>query len=190
VWTDSPPRTRELRRQHEASDAQRTLHLPPAESLRAQADTLRGALLQGAAPLVRAAGQDLLDGLARFYGIDAPSLKVLGVRPHRSSEGRLSYELFGDYDLETGLIRGWMRTAVQGKVTSHRGFLNTLLHEFCHHLDVRALGWPSTPHTRGFYHRIDELYHLALGTPSDARRPLQWIKRGGSWQIDWRKLRK
>jgi hypothetical protein len=190
VWTDSPPRARELRRQHEASDAQRTLSLPPAAPVHMLSAALRDALVKGETLSVRVVGQALLDELARFYGVEAPSLKVLGVRPHRSSEGRLSYELFGDYDLETGLIRGWMRTAIQGKVTSHRGFLNTLLHEFCHHLDVRGLGWPSTPHTRGFYHRVDELYHLALGTPSEARRPLAWLKRGSSWQIDWRKLRK
>ena len=72
----------------------------------------------------------------------------------------------------------------------HRGLLNTLLHEFCHHLDVCSLGYPDTPHTRGFYCRIDELYHLPLDTPPDRRKPLVWIKYGGGWRIDWRKLRK
>jgi len=42
-----------------------------------------------------------------------------------------------------------MRTAILGKVTSYRGMLNTLLHEFAHHLDVHLFGWPDTPHTRG-----------------------------------------
>jgi hypothetical protein len=114
---------------------------------------------------------------------------VLGVRPHRTSEGRLSYELFGDYNTSSTVIRAWMRTAIHGKVTSHRGFLNTLLHEFCHHLDVHAFAWPSTPHTRGFFGRIDELYHLALGTTPELRKPLAWVRRGRIWQVDWRKLR-
>jgi hypothetical protein len=82
-----------------------------------------------------------------------------------------------------------MRTAVLGKVTSYRGLLNTLLHEFCHHLDVKRFGWADTPHTRGFFGRIDDLYHLALATPAADRRPLVWIKGRGTWRIDWRKLR-
>jgi hypothetical protein len=104
-------------------------------------------------------------------------------------EGHLAFELFGDYTPATQQIRAWMRTAVLGKVTSHRGMLNTLLHEFCHHLDVHLLGWPDTPHTRGFYSRVDELYHLALGTPADRRKPLVWIRQGRAWRIDWSKLR-
>jgi hypothetical protein len=67
--------------------------------------------------------------------------------------------------------------------------LNTLLHEFLHHLDVKLFGWPDTPHTRGFYWRVDELYHLALGTPADKRKPLVWIQTGTRWRIDWSKLR-
>jgi hypothetical protein len=67
--------------------------------------------------------------------------------------------------------------------------LNTLLHEFLHHLDVKLFGWPDTPHTRGFYWRVDELYHLALGTPGEKRKPLVWIETGTRWRIDWAKLR-
>jgi hypothetical protein len=115
---------------------------------------------------------------------------VLGARPLKVVEGNLAYELFGDYTLETEVIRVWMRTAVLGKVTSHRGLLNTLLHEYCHHLDVVALGWPDTPHTRGFFGRVDDLYHLALATPPDKRKPLVWIRRGGVWRIDWTRLRR
>ena len=64
-----------------------------------------------------------------------------------------------------------------------------LLHEFCHHLDVKRFGWPDTPHTRGFFCRIDDLYHMALATPADQRRPLVWIKGRNTWRIDWTKLR-
>jgi hypothetical protein len=189
MWTDSPPRGKALRAQFDASDQTATLALPPAELLQARSNELRDALLGGEPKPVLAVGQRLLDELAQFYKCTPPRLKVLGARPHATYEGRLSYELFGDYDLENAQIRAWMRTAMQGRVTSHRGFLNTLLHELCHHLDVRAFGWPSSPHTRGFFARVDELYHLALATPPESRKTLVWIKRGSSYQIDWAKLR-
>jgi hypothetical protein len=79
-----------------------------------------------------------------------------------------------------------MRTAIRERVTSPRAFLSTLLHELCHHLDCVHLGLPESFHTRGFYARVDGLYHLALGTPSDARRPLRWVKLGSRWRMDWR----
>jgi hypothetical protein len=190
MWTDATPRARDRRREYDASDAAHTLRLPPGEPLQALSTRLRDALVGAEPAAVQGVGQQLLAELAAFYAVSTPQLKVLGTRPHRTSEGRLSYELFGDYDLRTAIIRGWMRTAMQGRVTSHRGFLNTLLHEFCHHLDVHSFGWPATPHTRGFFWRVDELYHLALATPPGERKPLVWIARGTRWQIDWRKLRR
>ena len=187
--TDPVPRAAGLRRQYEASDAQHTLELPPAEALQPGAERLRAALEAGEAPGVRRAGQALLDQLAAFYRVPAPRLKILGVRPHRIRDGHLESELHGDYTFETGVLRAWMRTAIRGKVTSYRGMLNTLLHEFAHHLDVKLFAWSDTPHTRGFYWRVDALYHLALGTPAEKRKPLVWIRTGGRWRIDWSKLR-
>ena len=35
-----------------------------------------------------------------------------------------------------------------------------------------------TPRTRGFHWRVDALYHLALGTPAEKRKPLVWIRSG------------
>lgn len=187
--TDPVPRTVRKRQQYEASDAKHTLELPPADPLQQDCERLHAALEAGKAPEVRRAGQELLDHLAGFYGVSAPRLRVLGVRPHRVWEGHLASELFGDYTIETGVLRAWMRTAMLGKVTSYRGMLNTLLHEFVHHLDVHVFRWPDTPHTRGFYWRVDALYHLALGTPADKRKALVWIKSGTRWRIDWTKLR-
>jgi hypothetical protein len=189
VITDAVPRSARLRRQYEASDAQHTLDLPPADTLQRDADLLRAALEGGEAPQVRRAGQQLLDHLAEFYGLPAPRLRILGVRPHRVHDGHLDYELHGDYTIETGVLRAWMRTAIRAKVTSFRGMLNTILHEFVHHLDVQLFGWSDTPHTRGFYWRVDALYHLALATPAEKRKPLVWIKTGTRWRIDWSKLR-
>jgi hypothetical protein len=187
--TDPLPRTARLRAQHEASDARPTLPLPDAEPLQRTTRELAAALTAEDRAQVRKAGLALLDHLASHYDVSRPKLEVLGARPRQVVEGHLSYELFGDYTPSTEAIRVWMRTAVRGKVTSHRGLLNTLLHEFCHHLDVKALGLTETPHTRGFFARIDLLYHLALATPPDRRKPLVWRKRGAVWMIDWGKLR-
>lgn len=186
--TDPIPRAAALRRQYQASDARPNLELPPAEPLQQRAAALKVALERASRPEVRQAGLALLECLAEFYGVSTPKLSVLGARPKHVAEGS-SYELWGDYTFATQAIRAWMRTAVLGKVTSYRGLLNTLLHEFCHHLDVKKLGWPDTPHTRGFYGRVDDLYHLALATPPQDRRPLVWIKSRNGWRIDWTKLR-
>jgi hypothetical protein len=189
VVTDRIPAAGARRRQYEASDAQHALELPAAEPLQAAARALDAALASGDAHEVRRTGERVLELLSDFYAVSRPSLSVLGVRPHRVIEGQLSYELFGDYAPATQKIRVWMRTAMRGKLTSYRGLLNTLFHEFCHHLDIRRLGFGDTPHTRGFFHRIDALYHLALATPPERRRPLVWIANGRGWRIDWSKLR-
>lgn len=186
--TDPIPREATSLRQYQSSDAQPHLDLPPAEPLQTLASNLSLALATAKRPFVKMAGIDLLAFLAVTYDVAPPKLSVLGARPKTVSEGS-SYELWGDYTFATEIIRVWMRTAVLGKVTSYRGLLNTLLHEFCHHLDVKRFGWPDTPHTRGFFARIDGLYHLALATPPDQRKPLVWIKGRTTWRIDWTKLR-
>jgi hypothetical protein len=187
--TDPLPRSLKLRKQYETSDGLTSLRLPERVELQRVTAVLGEALAAEERGAVKRTGLELLGLLAEFYRVSRPKLEVLGARPLKVVEGHLSYELFGDYTLKTETIRVWMRTAVLGKVTSHRGLLNTLLHEFCHHLDVRALRLPDTPHTRGFFARIDHLYHLALGTPATRRKPLIWIKMGSSWRIDWRRVR-
>ena len=188
MLTDPIPRGAAERRQYEASDARPSLDLPASEPLQQLAAALKDALASESRPEVRRAGLALLRSLATSYDVPPPKLSVLGARPKNFSEGS-SYELWGDYTFDTQTIRVWMRTAVLGKVTSYRGLLNTLLHEFCHHLDVKRFGWPDTPHTRGFYGRVDDLYHLALATAAGERRPLVWIKGRNTWRIDWTKLR-
>src|SRR5687767_898968 len=135
--TDPVPRTARLRRQYELSDARPTLPLPEAEALQSATRELGVALASEKAAAVKKSGVLLLGELARFYRVSRPKLEVLGARPLTVIEESWSYELFGDYAFESERIRVWMRTAVLGKVTSHRGLLNTLLHEFCHHLDVK-----------------------------------------------------
>jgi len=189
VVTDPPPRAAAKRKEFLQSDGLVRLPLPDACALQEATREFEAAQGTGKGPPVLAAGERLLGVLARHYDVPLPSLHVLGARPHRVSEGHLTYELFGDYTPGPQRIRIWTRTARLSRVTSFRGLLSTLLHEFCHHLDIRKLGFPGTPHTRGFFHRVDELYHLALDTPPGRRRPLVWISSGSVWRIDWRRLR-
>jgi len=190
VITDRPPRSRRARQQFDESDALTRLGpLPDARELQTCTALFAKAVGTGDARGVKGEGESVLELLARTYGVSRPTLRVLGARPRSVWEGGHS-ELFGDYDFEEKRIRIWMRTAVLGKVTSYRGLLHTLLHEFCHHLDREGLGFPDTPHTRGFHARVDDLYHLALATPPESRRPLVWIPMGKAWRIDWSKLRR
>jgi hypothetical protein len=123
--------------------------------------------------------------IARHQGIAPAPVSVLGVRPHRTEDGRCTYEKFGDYDLVTAEIRLWTKTAMRHQVTALGTFLSTMCHELCHHLDVVRLGVKQTPHTRGFYERAGLLYHHARGTP---RRTLVWVSLpDGRYRIDWRR---
>lgn len=189
VVTDPIPLDPDERRAYDDSDRRLKLPLPDAVATQQLATALAEAMTTGVAPPVRKAGIELLVHLAEHFQIEPPRLSVLGLRPHKVLEGRGSYELFGDYTFETQKIRVWMRTAVRGKVTSFRGLLNTLVHEFLHHLDVKHFACADTPHTRGFYTRIDALYHLCLGTPPAQRMPLIWRKRGFVWVADWPAMR-
>ena len=187
--TDRPPKRPKARREFDQSDALTRLEpLPDTHDLQVRATLLEKAVALGDPPSVKAAGESMLGLLAQTYEISQPRLRVLGARPRTVWEGGQS-ELFGDYDFEQKRIRIWMRTAVLGKVTSYRGLLHTLLHELCHHLDRERFGFLETPHTRGFHSRVDDLYHLALATPPERRRPLVWIRMGSAWRIDWSKLR-
>jgi hypothetical protein len=189
VITDPQPRSAAQRREYERSDGLATMPLPPAEQIQALARALADSMADGETAPVRTAGAALLASLANFYRVPIPPLRVLGVRPHQVTAGVCTYQLFGDYTPATQRIRVWMRTAIHERVSSPKALLNTLLHEFCHHLDSARLSLPQSYHTRGFYWRIDHLYHLALATPPAARRPLHWVKRGSVWAIDWNRLR-
>jgi len=188
VITDRPPGAAARRREYERSDGIVTLPLPPAAAVQALTEALAAAMAAGETGPVRRAGARLLEALAAFYKVPVPPLAVLGVRPHRVTAGVCTYQLFGDYTPSTQRIRVWMRTAIRKQVSSPKALLNTLLHEFCHHLDGTRLACPQSYHTRGFFARIDHLYHLALATPLERRRPLRWVKRGAVWMIDWNRV--
>lgn len=188
--TDRPPRGATARREYDKSDGLLAMPLPPGERVQALTRAMVAAMAAEEPAPVRHAASELLGALADFYRAPVPSLRILGVRPHQVTAGVCTYQLFGDYTPSTQRIRVWMRTAIREKVSSPRALLNTLLHEFCHHLDCTRLGCPGSYHTRGFYTRIDHLYHLALATPLEARRPLRWLKRGSIYAIDWGSVRR
>jgi hypothetical protein len=189
VITDPPPRAARKRADFTRSDAIPKLALPPPEAVRAATQSLFAAMAGGEKAAVSKAAAQVTGELSRFYGVPEPEVKVLGVRPHVVTDGVCTYQLFGDYTPALQRIRVWMRTAIRGQVSSPKALLNTLLHELCHHLDATHLGCPDSPHTRGFFTRVDQLYHFTLATPEHARRSLHWVKRGTRWQIDWQRTR-
>ena len=57
-------------------------------------------------------------------------------------------------------IEIWNQTAVKKNRISNQVFYATLIHEFIHHYDICKLLFENTPHTPGFYKRIDALDSL------------------------------
>jgi hypothetical protein len=121
----------------------------------------------------RVIGGDLLAALSAAAGVGVPELAVPDEhQPHRRDGGRIVYSLQGDYRRRApspadprvarggrplGRIRVLNRTPARGDVVRPSAFLNTLLHEFCHHHDAEALGLLRSFHTSGFYARLRHL---------------------------------
>jgi hypothetical protein len=186
MLTDRAPRKKTLQAQFLASDRLEALDVPADDRLMAPARAIEAALKADDRPLLRRCCLEFLVAAAGFYAVRAPQLRVLAARPLRVREGGWATELFGDYDPETTVIRVWMRTAVRKQVTSYGTFFSTLVHEFCHHLDIERLGFSDSPHTRGFYERVAVLYHHARQTP---RKRIAWAAvPGGTWRVDWRRM--
>jgi hypothetical protein len=126
----------------------------------------------------RVIGTELLAALSEAAGIPAPELVVPDEhQPHRRSDGRIVYSLQGDYRRRRpsaadpsrarggrplGRIRVPNRTPARGDVVRPSAFLNTLLHEFCHHHDTEALRLSRSFHTAGFYARLRHLREQLL----------------------------
>src|SRR5262250_2123159 len=179
MLTDAPPRKN--RAEFLESDHIKTLDVPK-NGLLEIATRLDSAMKSDRIADVRSACAEFLATATGFYSVPNCAVRVLAARPLRVRE-RGTFELFGDYDPETPVIRVWMRTAVRKEVTSFGTFLSTLCHEFCHHLDFQKFGFSDSWHTRGFYERAGALYHCVRGTPP---KRLFWTPlRGGRWQINW-----
>jgi len=180
VLTDAP--SRKNRTGFFESDRIKTIDVPPNGDLHQIAKRLETAMKADSIREVRSTSTEFLKNASYFYKVPPCGIRVLAARPLRVRE-RGSFELFGDYTPNTGVIRVWMRTAVRKEVTSFGTFLSTLCHEFCHHLDFTRFGFLHSWHTRGFYERAAVLYHHARGTPV---KRLVWIPMArGQWRIDW-----
>jgi hypothetical protein len=181
MLTDAPPRNAD-RAGFLESDRLRTLDLPQNGRLPAIAKSIESAMTTGKSADVRLVCAEFLAEVSRFYRTPPCRVRILAARPLRVREHWVT-EIFGDYDPESMLIRLWMRTAVRKEITSFGTFLNTLCHEFCHHLDFQRFRFRDSWHTRGFFERTAALYHHARGTPP---KRLFWLPvPGGRWRIDW-----
>jgi hypothetical protein len=144
-------------------------------------------------------GGELLGVLASQTGIPVPELVVPDEhQPHRRAGGRIVYSLQGEYRRRApspgdpararggrplGRIRILNRTPARGNLVRPSAFLNTLLHEFCHHHDAEALGLLRSFHTAGFYARLrhlrDQIEAAGLGLDDAAATPAAIDPRSG-----------
>lgn len=181
MFTDTPPRSKD-RQGFLESDRIKTLDLPQDAGLLPEiARSIEAAMQKGETRGVRVACARFLSEASRIYQVPECGVRVLAARPLKGREW--TYELFGDYDPTTMLMRLWMRTARTKEVTSFGTFLSTLCHEFCHHLDYHLFKFSDSWHTRGFYERTAVFYHHAKGT---SFKKLFWAQAGKErWRIDW-----
>jgi len=182
--TDPSPKRIGLRQEYEASARLVKMPTPDSSLLTPLVEALAATREAGDRPGMNAACKQMLDLLSAFYDVPPPQIKVLGPRPHRTHEGVLAYELFGDYEPKSAKIRLWTRTAINKQWTSSGVMLSTLCHEFVHHLDMVRLGFSRSYHTTGFFERTHTLYQAALGQP---HYPLAWHPpdADGSRKINW-----
>ena len=187
--TESLPKRVDLRREYEASARLVKMPAPDHAHLTPCVEALAVAREDGDRPRVNAVCKEMLDRLAEFYNVPPPEIKVLGPRPHRTHEGVLAYELFGDYEPKSAKIRLWTRTAINKQWTSSGVMLSTLCHEFIHHLDIARVGFSRSYHTTGFFERTHTLYQAAIGQPY---YPLAWhpADANGSRKINWPETRR
>ena len=105
-----------------------------------------------------ALGQKLLDDICRALKISRTRLRVSDERqPHKLRGGKLAYKLYGAYYCASEMIEIANLTSIREQVVAGKTFLDTLIHELMHHVDRQFLRIPSTPHSPGFYARIEDL---------------------------------
>lgn len=100
---------------------------------------------------------ELLDRMARELKVPPVELIFLNKpQKHRRRNGRLTYKEYAHYDPDKG-ITIYNKTAVREKHLAPKSYLDTLVHEFLHHLDYELLKLRHTYHTKGFYSRLGDL---------------------------------
>src|SRR5580658_9176736 len=114
--TDRVPKAAGELQEYRRSEAMLTIQLPPKELFREHVQLLERCLKEEDKKQVQLACNAIAQAVASSFGVKAPKVAVLGVRPLEES-GRMIHELYGDYTFETERIRLWMRTAVREKAT-------------------------------------------------------------------------
>jgi len=187
--TEPSPKRAGLRREYDASARLTRIPTPDSSRLVPLVEALANARKDADRSGVNTACKLLLELLSDYYEVPPPNLRVLGTRPHRTREGVLAYELFGDYEPKSAKIRLWTRTAINKQWTSSGVMLSTFCHEFMHHVDVARLGFSRSYHTVGFFERTHTLYQAAIGQP---HYPLAWHPPNAddSRMINWPAMRR
>jgi hypothetical protein len=118
---------------------------------------LAAALLDGHPAEREQPSNELLARMASELSVPPVSLRFLNSpQKHRRRGGRLTYKEYAFYE-PGGRITIYNVTAVRRQYLAPRSYLDTLVHEFLHHLDYHLLGLEHTFHTRGFYSRLADL---------------------------------
>ena len=101
--------------------------------------------------------QKLLDCMAYELKVPKVQLKLLDVpQKHALKNGKLTYKEYAHYN-PNGSIVIYNKTAVRKKYLASKAYLDTLIHEFLHHLDYELLKLNHTYHTKGFYSRLGDI---------------------------------
>ena len=102
-------------------------------------------------------GEILLDELSDGAGIDIVKLKISDTRQyHQKYNGRIVSKQYGYYRSQSHYIYIQNLTPARGQILAPKTFLDTLLHEWMHHYDIKKLKLNSI-HTAGFYLRLKSL---------------------------------
>ena len=99
--------------------------------------------------------QVFINLLSEDFGVKIPYVEFTGKQPGATNmQGRLTRKTLGVYSPALQGITIYKKTARQGKVLASKTALNTLIHEFVHHLDYVYSKLGGSLHTKGFYMRI------------------------------------
>jgi hypothetical protein len=96
MMTDRRPARGASRREYDTSYRQEKIRTPASPDLTPIFEALEAAGEAQTPKALKNVCKRFLTSLSSFYDIPAPSLKLLGPRPHSTREGHLANELFGD----------------------------------------------------------------------------------------------
>ncbi len=159
-------------RRRDTPDFTRSNKIPALEYHPAPGEReLTGRLIASTSAREREAlGQELLDNICRNLKIPRARLRVFEERqPHKLRGGKLAYKLYGVYRCDSAVIEIANLTSIRKQVVAGKTFLDTLIHELMHHIDRKLLRIPSTPHSPGFYARIEDLKTKLMRTRGGER---------------------